>query len=411
MRHGLEIGSSGILTWTVGAERTIHLQAEGIDGGSVVFSTPSMIELMEHAAREALRPYLEPGEESVGVRVEVEHLAATPIAAQVRGEAKVTRIDGRLIDFQIAAYDQQGQIGRGSHRRAVIALDKFSRGLREKAEQLQPHSTGAASLTPITGDLPELRELSVRFDGPVATVQFNRPKQLNAISIEMTADWEKLIRWLAGHHEVRVVIITGAGRAFCAGVDVKDVAKLDIAAAEQLSLRQARLCLAFEQLPQIVIAAVNGLALGGGCTVAYSCDVRFASANAAFGMPEIKLGWPPGYGLAQLINLIGKAHTLELCISGKQITAQTALAWDLVHEVVPLQRLESAVHQFANHLLTLPPAALRETKRVIHADEGMQPKITYLIDTAAYIRCLNTNDAREGIAAFTEKRSPIFRGQ
>lgn len=411
MRHGLEIGQTGILTWTVGAERTIHLGAEGINGGAVVFSTPGMIELMEYAAREALRPYLEPGEESVGVHIEVEHLAATPIAAQVRGEAKVTRMDGRLIDFQIAAYDQQSQIGRGSHRRAVIALDKFSRNLSEKAAQSAPPSLWAESMTTITGDLPELRELSVRVDGQLAKVTLNRPKQLNVINIQMTADWEKLIGWLAGHPEVRVVIVTGAGRAFCAGVDVKDVAALDIAAAEQLSLRQAQLSLAFERLPQVVIAAVNGLSLGGGCVAAYSCDFRFASTNAVFGMPEIKLGWPPGYGLAQLINLIGKARALELCVTGKQISANTALEWGLVHEVVPLPRLEPVVHKFAQHLLTMPPAALRETKRVIHADEGMQPKLTYLAETDAYIRCLNTNDAREGIAAFIEKRAPIFRGQ
>jgi enoyl-CoA hydratase/carnithine racemase/predicted thioesterase len=411
MRNGLEIGNTASLIWTVGAERTIHLQAGSVAGGAVVLSTPSMIDLMEHAAREALRPYLEPGEESVGVRVEVEHLAATPIAAKVRAEAKVTRLDGRFIDFQIAAYDERDQIGRGNHRRAVIALEKFKRSLNEKAVQLTAPSARAALIAPVAGDLPDLRELSVRVHGQLATVSLNRPKQLNAISIQMTSDWEKLIGWLDGHPEVRVVIITGAGRAFCAGVDVKDVAALDIAAAERLSLQQARFSLAFEQLPQVVIAAVNGLALGGGCAAAYSCDFRFASTNAVFGMPEIKLGWPPGYGLAQLINLIGKARALELCVTGRQITAQTALTWGLVNEVVPLQRLEPTVREFADKLLAMAPAALRETKRVIHADEGTQPKITYLADTAAYIRCLNTNDAREGIAAFIEKRPPVFRGQ
>lgn len=411
MRNGLEIGRTGVLTWTVGAEQTIHLQAVGVDGGAVVFSTPSMIDLMEHAAREALRPYLEPGEESVGVRVDVEHLEATPVLAEVRGEAEVTGVDGRLIDFQIAAYDQQSQIGRGTHRRAVIALDKFSRGLKEKMAQLPGAPAWPAPIQRVTGDLPELPELSVRVDGPLATITLNRPRQLNAISIQMTADWENLIGWLAGHPEVRVVIVTGAGRAFCAGVDVKDVATLDISTAEQLSLRQARMSLALEQLPQFIIAMVNGVALGGGCVAAFSCDFRIAAINAVFGMPEIKLGWPPGYGLAQLTNLIGKARALELCVTGKQITASTALAWGLVHEVVPPQRLESTVREFANKLLALAPIALRETKRVIHADEGIQSKITYLADTAAYIRCLNTKDAREGIAAFTEKRPPIFRGQ
>lgn len=410
MRTGLEIGHTAVLTWTVGAERTIHLQAEGVPGGAVVFSTPSMIELMEHAAREALRAFLEPGEESVGVHVDVEHLAATPVSAHVRGEARVTRVDGRLIDFQITAFDQRDQIGRGSHRRAVINLDKFSRNLREKATQLTAPAACSGSVAPISGDLPELRELAVQVNGPLATVTLSRPKKLNAITVQMTTDWERLIAWLAGNPEVRVVIITGAGSAFCAGDDVKEVAGLDIAAAEQLSHRQARLFLAFEQLPQIIIAAVNGVALGGGCVAAYSCDFRFAATNAVFGMPEIKLGWPPGYGLAQLTNLVGKARALDLCVTGRQISAQIALAWGLVHDVVPQQRLESEVRAFADKLLTLAPAALRETKRLIHADEGVQPKITYLADTAGYIRCLNTKDAQEGIAAFTEKRPPQFSG-
>ena len=168
--------------------------------------------------------------------------------------------------------------------------------------------------------------------------------------------------------------------------------------------------LAFEQLPQVMIAAVHGPSLGGGCVAACSCDFRIAAMNAVFGMPEVKLGWAPGYGVSQLTHLVGKARALELCLTGKQITAQRALEWGLVHEIVSPQRLDLAVREFADKLLAIAPAALRETKRLIHLDEGTQPKISYLADTAAYIRCLGTKDAREGIAAFEEKRPAIFRG-
>jgi len=412
MLTGLQPGHVGQLNWRVGPQQTIHLGADAPGGrGAVVFSTPAMVNLMEHAAREALRAYLEPGEESVGVTVEVQHLAATPIAAEVRAEARVTNVDGRLIDFDIAAFDAAEQIGRGTHRRAVIRLDKMRGKLEEKTASLPQGVLLPMSITPNTGPLPSLPTLLVDIDGPVRTVTLNRPNKLNAVDTQMTADIESLVGWLAGHPEVRVVILTGAGRAFCAGDDVKEVGALDIDVATELSLRQARMYLAFEQLPQVIIAAVNGPALGGGCVAAYHCDVRVASLNAVFGMPELLLGWPPGYGVAQLTALVGKARALELCLTGKQINARTALEWGLINDAVPQQQLMPTVHKLAETLLATPPVALRETKRLIHDDEGVQPKVTHVADTAAYIDCLKTADAREGIAAFVEKRSPRFTGR
>jgi enoyl-CoA hydratase len=227
----------------------------------------------------------------------------------------------------------------------------------------------------------------------------------------MTADWEQLIAWLAGHpEEVRVVIVTGEGEHFCAGDDVREVATLSPDAARQLSWRQARMYLAFERLPQPMIAAVNGAALGAGCVCAYSCDFRLAATSARFGMPEIKLGWPPGYGIAQLTAIVGKARALEMCLTGEAITAQQAASFGLVHQVAPLPRLMPAARHLAERLLALPPEALRATKRLIHADEGEAPKVAFLADTDAYIRCLETADAREGINAFIAKRPPKFRG-
>ena len=267
-------------------------------------------------------------------------------------------------------------------------------------------------MQPNQGDLPAMKKLIVEQDGPLAIVTLNRPRSLNAIDMQMTDEIEQLIAWLAGHEDqVRVVIITGSGRAFCAGDDVKEVGALDMDAATQLSHRQAQMYLQFERLGQPIIAAVNGDALGGGCVLAYSCDLRISSHGANFGMPEIKLGWPPGYGVAQLTALIGKARALELCMMGSIISSQQALAWGLIHESAPLNSLMDRCRAVADTLLGMPPLALRETKRLIHADEGNRPKLTYSADTAAYIRCLETEDAREGIAAFTEKRSAKFKGR
>ena len=125
-------------------------------------------------------------------------------------------------------------------------------------------------------------------------------------------------------------------------------------------------------------------------------------------MPEIKLGWPPGYGLAQLTALIGKARALELCLTGKQITAQQSLNYGMVHEVVPHPRVLPAARELGQQLLKQPAEALRLTKQLLHADEGTQPKQTFLSDTEAYIHCLGKPDALEGIAAFNEKRPPKF---
>ena len=395
MKNDLQIGARGELHLTVGPQHAIRLG----QGEAEVFATPQMINLMEHAAREALCPFLEDGEESVGVDVNVRHLAPTPIGASVRAVATVTAIDGRTVNFDVEAHDGDGLIGQGTHRRAVIMLDKF-------ASKIAAHSDATP---PVSDELPNFQTLLLEIRNAIAYVTLNRPNKLNTITRQMTHELEALCNWLKAHpREVRVVIITGAGRAFCAGDDVSEVGQLPIEEAEALSLQQGRLFVGFEELPQPIIAAVNGWALGGGCVMAYSCDFRIAAQSARFGMPEIMLGWPPGWGVSQLISIVGKARALELCLTGKHISARQAAEWGLVNEVVPANRLMEAAEALAQTLLAQPPIALRETKRLLHADEGAWPKQTYRQDTAAYIRCLRSADAAEGIAAFLQKRPPNF---
>ncbi len=127
-------------------------------------------------------------------------------------------------------------------------------------------------------------------------------------------------------------------------------------------------------------------------------------------MPEVRLGWPPGYGLAQLTALVGKARALQMCLLGNPITATQALEWGLVNELVPGTQLMARGQALAQSLLELPAEALRATKRLIHLDEGAQPKVAHRADTDAYIRCLQLPDAQEGIAAFADKRPPRFQG-
>lgn len=407
MKSGLNPGVTGELRATVTAAQVIHLGADG-PAGAVVFSTPSMIDLMEHAAREALRPFMEEGEESVGAVVHVEHLAATPIGAAVQAVARVTSVNRKLVEFEIEAFDATETIGRGTHTRAIIHSDRFAGRLAEKAAKLPSGVVLPMPLNPNNGELPPLSTLTLHQDGAVVTVTLNRPQKLNAVNSQMTSDWEHITSWLAGHPDVRVVIVTGAGEAFCAGDDVTELGTLPIEFATELSHRQARMYLAWERLPQVFVAAVNGVALGAGCVMASACDFRIAAHSARFGMPEILLGWPPGYGIAQLTALVGKARALELCTLGQPISAQTAASYGLANEVVPLMRTVAAARELATQLLARPANALRETKWLVHQDEGVQPKIAHLADTAGYIRCLQQPDAQEGIAAFNQKRIPKF---
>lgn len=402
MKSGLQVGHQGELTWIVDASMVITL---GGDARASVFSTPNMIMLMERAAREALRPYLEPGEESVGVDVNIQHLSGAALGTMVQGIARVTSIDGRRIGFEIEAMAGDRLLGRGHHVRAIVSLDR----LIENLEKLSGPEGLALNLRASTEPLPKLETINVDVAQSIAVVTLNRPQSLNAVNLQMTSEFECVIRWLSGHGDsVRVVLMTGSGEAFCAGDDVKELRHLTIDTAHQLSLRQAQMYLALERIPQPVIALVNGDAFGAGCVAAAAADLRIATHTARFAMPEIKLGWPPGYGIAQLTALVGKSRALEMCLLGEPISAKQAIDWGLVNEVVAGNALLARGRQLAERLLQLPSEALRATKRLVHLDEGAQPKVAHRADTDAYIRCLQLPDAREGLTAFSEKRPPKF---
>lgn len=402
MKPGLQPGAIGELIWNVDSSMVITL---GGDPRATVFSTPNMIMLMERSAREALRPYLETGEESVGTDVQIQHVSGAGIGSVVRGEARVTGIDAKRIHFDVSAWCGERQLGFGKHTRALVKLERLIENLDKQSQE----SPRAMNLIPNDGLLPSMQTLLVEQSGPIATVTLNRPRALNAVNAEMTSDFEKLVSWLLGHKdELRVVLLRGAGDSFCAGDDIKELPGFTPEFARELSLRQAEMYLAWERLPQIVLAMVHGDAMGGGCVAAYSADFRLASHDARFGMPEIKLGWPPGYGIAQLTNLIGKSRALEMCLLGEPLSAQKAFEWGLVHELVPRGQLEKRAMAWAERLLKLPAEAMRQTKMLLHLDEGSQPKVAYRADTEAYIRCLQLDDATEGIRAFIEKRTANF---
>jgi predicted thioesterase len=302
MKSGLALGQIGRLTWVVDASMVITL---GGDARATVFSTPNMILLMERSAREALRPYLEPGEESVGVDVNIRHVGGAGMGSTVYGVATVSVIDGRRVTFNVQAFCGDRLIGEGTHVRAIVQVERIVENIAKLSVEQSDSTQRAMTLSANIGDLPKLQTLLLEVQDRVATITLNRPGSLNAVNEQMTNELGHVVSWLVGHpQDVRVVLLTGAGRAFCAGDDVKELRSLPIETARALSLQQAETYLAFERLPQPVIALVNGDAFGAGCVAAYSADLRIASHRARFAMPEILLGWPPGYGLAQLTALV-----------------------------------------------------------------------------------------------------------
>lgn len=398
MKSGLKPGLVGELTWSVTPEQTISL---GGRSDASVFSTPSMINLMEHAAREALRPFLSDSEETVGIDVSIEHTGAALPGSNVIGRATLVAIEGRKLSFDVATVCEGREIGRGTHRRAIIDLERFVSKLSGD-HRVETFSDRAESL-------PSFSTIQFQVKAKVGLLTLSRPSVLNAISSVMTDELEILFRFLENDPEgVRILIVTGAGNGFCAGDDVKELEGMSNSIARSLSLRQAEMFLKLERLPQIVIARVNGAATGAGCVFAYSCDFRIAASTSQFGMPEINLGWAPGYGLAQLAGLIGKSRAMDLCLTGRIINARQALEWGLVNEVVAPALLERRAGEFVERLLAQPAQGLRETKRQLHLTDGAAAKLAYRGDTEAYLRCFDGPDAKEGIVAFREKRAPRF---
>ena len=382
MKSTMKIGDVGTLSGMVGPGQTITL---GGEPEATVYSTPSMINLMEHAAREALRPFLEPGEESVGIDVQVEHLAATPPKTEVTASATIKLIEKNVIGFDLEARDAWEVIGRGTHRRAVIRTEKFSERLARKK-------------TPATSKArPSLEFIDLRREGRLMWATLNRPAKRNVFNEAMTRDLESLVDWLDGAgDQIGVVVLSGAGDTFSAGDDISELRPDDTQAMTALSLRRGAVYRRMTGLPQVLIAAIDGLALGGGFVCACSCDIRVATHNTKLGLPEVTLGWPPNYGIAIVQSVLGRPTALRLALSGKPVGASEAQRFGAVHEIVPAFRLFEEARQIAETILANPPEAVAATKQLfaIWNEEGDEPA------TRSFIQCLQTNQAQASIHDF-----------
>jgi enoyl-CoA hydratase/carnithine racemase len=236
--------------------------------------------------------------------------------------------------------------------------------------------------------------------GPVARLILERPRARNALSRAMADALDAALARLAAMEETRAVVVAGRGRSFCAGADISEMPTLSPAEAEALAGRWQRIMDAFAALPQVTIAAVQGHALGGGLMLAIAQDLRVAEASARFGLPEVTLGFNPGYGIARLLDIAGGGHARDLMLTARVVDAAEAHRMGLVTRVVPDGALETAALELAHEVARSPRGGLAATK-AITADlragrAGAEPR--------AYGTLRAAPDAQARIAAFLNHR-------
>ncbi|MEO0076427.1 MAG: enoyl-CoA hydratase-related protein [candidate division WOR-3 bacterium] len=251
----------------------------------------------------------------------------------------------------------------------------------------------------------ENKNIIVTIEDNIAIVKFNRPNVLNALNTETILELEKVIDELSANADVRVIILTGEGKAFVAGADISEMSKFSSLEARVFAQNGHRVLSKLEDIDKPVIAAINGFALGGGCEIALACDIRIMAETAKIGQPEVNLGIIPGFGGTQrLARLCGAGIAKELIYTGDMIDAQEALRIGLVNKVVPIDKLMETAKEMAKKIMNKGPIAIRMTKTVIN--RGLDCNLTTAkeLEIETFALCFATGEPKEGMQAFLEKR-------
>lgn len=246
----------------------------------------------------------------------------------------------------------------------------------------------------------------------IVILTIDRPEALNALNTAVITELEQAVTELERDVSLGAVIITGAGRSFVAGADIGEQRPLDLEGGRRWGQRGSALLRRIEKLPVPTIAAVNGFALGGGCELAMACDIILASEKAKFGQPEVGLGITPGFsGTQRLSRCVGAARAKELIFSGRMIKAEEACAIGLVSEVFAPEALMEGALAMARSFTKNAPIAVRYAKACI--DRGLQMDIDdgIAVENELFAMCFATEDQKEGMTAFMEKRSASFRNK
>jgi len=256
--------------------------------------------------------------------------------------------------------------------------------------------------------------IETNVEGGVATVTLNRPDKLNAFTGTMREDLLEALRACERDEAVRAVVLTGAGRAFCAGGDVEYMSGLqknrDVTSFRKLLDAGRDVILQLATMPKPVIAAINGVAAGAGCNLALACDFRIAAETAKLSESFVKIGLHPDWGGTWLLpRLVGRSHALEILMTGRMVEAQEAEAIGMVDRVVA-NAVEEA-RKLASTIAAAPPIAVAGIKRALDASDRNELRAQIDLESEHQLRCFESNDAAEGMAAFFEKRAAVFSGK
>jgi enoyl-CoA hydratase/carnithine racemase len=251
----------------------------------------------------------------------------------------------------------------------------------------------------------------------IATLTLNRPERLNALGDTLREDLYNAVTQCAADPNVRVLVITGAGRGFCSGGDVKSMSERDRSGEKPspgtlLAQLRDRTILAMRDCPRPIIAAVNGAAAGAGMNIALACDMRIASSAAKFSQAFVKRGLSPDWGGSYFLpRIVGTAKACELLFTGDTIDAAEALRLGIVNAVVAPEELMPAAYRLARKIADGPPVAIQGTKRAVYHNQDVDLRAALEFETFAQVVARETEDVKEGVRAFMEKRAPVFRGR
>jgi len=258
----------------------------------------------------------------------------------------------------------------------------------------------------------EFKNLLIEKSEGICTVKINNPISLNALNTDVLSDLEKAFDELKKDESVNVVILTAEGKAFVAGADIAYMKDLSVLEAKKFGEDGSRIFRKIETLDKVVIAAVNGFALGGGCELCMACDIRIASAKAKFGQPEVGLGITPGFsGTQRLPRLVGLGKAKELIYTGNIIKADEAFSIGLVNKVVEPELLMDEAYEMAKKINSNARLAVKYCKESINKGIETDIETGMSYESNMFSLCFATDDQREGMTAFIEKRSSNFRGK
>jgi enoyl-CoA hydratase len=256
--------------------------------------------------------------------------------------------------------------------------------------------------------MPEL--LVERPADGVALVRLNRPDALNALNGALRNLIADAFETLEGDEAVRVIVVTGSEKAFAAGGDLKEMSRLRT--VDHLLQQRNRIWRAITACRKPIVAAVNGYAFGGGCELALHCDIIVAGESAQFGQPEIRVGIMPGAGGTQrLTRAVGKYRAMQMVLTGKPVPAREALEMGMLSELVPDAEVLPTALKTASTIAAMPPLAVREIKEVLNAGLDASLETAILLERKSFQLLFDTEDQKEGMRAFIEKRRPVYKGK